>query len=111
VICPRDAAKVEKLFEGEYELVTDRCPAGCSTCVEVCPANALYIPPIEEAGQKPGKLNYNKDFCMYCGACIKACPADGTIKMKRTKINWKGEETNLSKKITDKLMAEEDSED
>jgi len=31
--------------------------------------------------------------------------------MKRTKINWKGEETNLSKKITDKLMAEEDSED
>jgi 4Fe-4S ferredoxin len=106
VICPRDAAKVEKLFEGEYELVTEKCPAGCSTCVEVCPANALYIPPVEEAGQKPGKLMYNKDFCMYCGACITACPADGTIKMKRTKINWKGEETNLSKKIAEKLMAE-----
>ena len=105
VICPRDAAKVEKMFEGEYELVTDKCPAGCSTCVEVCPANALYIPPTEEAGQRPGKLNYNKDFCMYCGACVNACPADGTIKMKRTKINWKGEETNLSKKIADKLMA------
>ncbi len=48
---------------------------------------------------------------MYCGACVNACPADGTIKMKRTKINWKGDETSLSKKIADKLMAAEDPED
>jgi len=105
-ICPRDAAKVEKIFEGKYELVTSRCPAGCSTCVEVCPANALYIPPVEEAGQKPGKLMWNEDFCMFCGACVNACPADGTIKMKRTKINFAGEETSLSKKVSEKLMAE-----
>jgi 4Fe-4S ferredoxin len=106
VICPRDAAKVDKMFEGEYELVTDKCPAGCSTCVEICPCNALYLPLVEEAGHKPGKLAYNKDFCMFCGACVNACPADGTIKMKRTKINVTGEKTSLYNKIEAKLLAE-----
>lgn len=105
-ICPQEAAKVEKVFEGELELFTDKCPAGCSTCVEVCPCNALYLPVVEEAGHKPGKLAYNKDFCIFCGACVNACPADGTIRLKRTKINVTGEETNLFKKAAAKLMTE-----
>lgn len=106
VICPREAAKVDKLFEGELTINVDRCPAGCSTCVQICPCNALYIPPIEEAGQRPGKLSYNKDFCMFCGACVAACPADGTITLKRSKINVTGEKTNLYNKIEEKLLAE-----
>ncbi|MCD1296387.1 ferredoxin, partial [Methanocella sp. CWC-04] len=106
VMCPKDAAKVEKVFEGELELDVSKCPAGCSTCVDICPCNALYLPAVEEAGHKPGKLAYNKDFCIFCGACVNACPADGTIKMKRTKINVTGEETGLFKKVAAKLMTE-----
>ncbi|BAI61651.1 tungsten-containing formylmethanofuran dehydrogenase subunit F [Methanocella paludicola SANAE] len=106
VICPQEAAKVEKLFEGELTINTDKCPAGCSTCVEICPCNALYLPLVEEAGQKPGKLSYNKDFCMYCGACVTACPADGTITLKRSKVNVTGEKTNLFNKIEAKLLEE-----
>ncbi|WP_424358064.1 4Fe-4S binding protein [Methanocella sp. MCL-LM] len=106
VICPKDAAKVEKVFEGELTINTGNCPAGCSTCVDVCPCNALYLPIVEEAGHKPGKLAYNKDFCIYCGACINACPADSTITMKRNKINVSGEKTNLYNKIEAKLFAE-----
>ncbi len=106
MICPSEAAKVEKMFEGELTVDTEKCPAGCSTCVEICPCNALYLPLVEEAGHKPGKLAYNKDFCMYCGACINACPADGPLKMKRTKVNVTGEKTSLFNKIEAKLMAE-----
>jgi 4Fe-4S ferredoxin len=106
VICPRDAAKVEKVFEGELTLDTGKCPSGCSTCVDVCPCNALYLPLVEEAGHKPGKLAYNKDFCMYCGACVNACPADGPLRMKRSKINVSGEKTSLFNKIEAKLLTE-----
>ncbi len=73
-------------------LDTSKCPSGCSTCVDVCPCNALYLPLVEEAGHKPGRLAYNKDFCMYCGACVNACPADGPLKMKRSKVNCEGRE-------------------
>ena len=106
VICPSDAAKVEKVFEGELTVNTDKCPAGCSTCVEICPCNALYLPLVEEAGQKPGKLAYNKDFCMYCGACIAACPADSTLILKRSKINVSGDKTSLFNKVEAKLLTE-----
>jgi 4Fe-4S ferredoxin len=50
-------------------------------------------------------LAYNKDFCMYCGACVNACPADGPLTMKRSKVNVKGEKTSLYNKIEGKLMA------
>ena len=43
---------------------------------------------------------------MYCGACINACPADGPLKMKRSKVNVKGEKTSLYNKIETKLMTE-----
>ena len=105
-ICPSEAAKVAKVFEGELTVDATKCPSGCSTCVDVCPCNALYLPLVEEAGHKPGRLAYNKDFCMYCGACINACPADGPLKMKRSKVNVKGEKTSLYNKIETKLMTE-----
>jgi 4Fe-4S ferredoxin len=42
---------------------------------------------------------------MYCGACVNACPADGPLTMKRSKVNVKGEKTSLYNKIEAKLMA------
>ena len=105
--CPTEAIKVEKIFEGEIEFFPEKCPGGCSTCVEVCPANAIYLPSTEPASQMKGKVEptiaVNKDYCMFCGACVNACPGEDIIRLQRTGIRIKGKETDLFNKIKEKL--------
>lgn len=105
--CPTEAITVEKLFEGDIEFFPEKCPGGCSTCVEVCPANAIYLPSSLPASQMKGKVEptiaVNKDFCILCGACVNACPGEDIIRLHRTGIRVKGKETDLFRKIKEKL--------
>ena len=105
--CPTEAITVEKLFEGDIEFAPEKCPGGCSTCVEVCPANAIYLPSSVPASQMKGKVEptiaVNKDFCILCGACVNACPGEDIIRLHRTGIRVKGKETDLFNKIKEKL--------
>jgi 4Fe-4S ferredoxin len=105
--CPTEAITVEKLFEGDIEFHAEKCPGGCSTCVEICPANAIYLPSSVPASQLKGKIEatiaVNKDFCILCGACVNACPGEDIIKLHRTGIRIKGKETDLFIKIKEKL--------
>jgi len=105
--CPTEAITVEKLFEGEIEFFPEKCPGGCSTCVEICPANAIYMPSDVPASQLKGKVEptiaVNKDFCIFCGACVNACPGEDIIRLQRTGIRVKGKETDLFRKIKEKL--------
>lgn len=105
--CPTEAIKVEKIFEGDIEFFPEKCPGGCSTCVEVCPANAIYLPSPKPAGQMKGEVEptiaVNKDFCILCGACVNACPGEDIIRLHRTGIRIKGKETDLFNKIKEKL--------
>ncbi|WAI01966.1 4Fe-4S binding protein [Methanogenium organophilum] len=105
--CPAEAITVEKIFEGDIEFNADKCPAGCSTCVEVCPANAIYLPTPKAAkdlkGENEPVIAVNKDLCILCGACVNACPGEDIITLKRTGIRVKGKETDLFLKIKDKL--------
>jgi 4Fe-4S ferredoxin len=111
--CPTEAIKVEKIFEGDIEFFPEKCPGGCSTCVEICPANAIYLPSSVPASQMKGKVEptiaVNKDFCILCGACVNACPGEDIIRLHRTGIRIKGTETDLFKKIKDKLCTERTS--
>jgi len=104
---PPEAITVEKIFEGDIEIVPDKCPGGCATCVEVCPANAIYLPsplkPSEMRGQIEPKIAVNKDYCIMCGACVNACPGEDIIRLHRTNIRITGKETDLFKKIKEKL--------
>jgi len=44
----------------------------CSTCVEICPVQALSL---EDAGQGDALL-VNQDLCLGCGQCAYQCPED-----------------------------------
>ena len=106
--CPAEAITVEKIFEGEINFNAEKCPSGCSTCIEVCPANAIYLPTAPPADQLKGsqeaKIAVNSDLCVLCGACVNACPGEDIIVLKRTGIHVKGKETDLFNKIKAKLF-------
>lgn len=108
VNCPTEAITVEKIFEGEIEFYPEKCPGGCSTCVDVCPCNAIYLPSPLPADQMKGQIEpniaVNKDFCILCGACVNACPGEDIIVLKRTGVRVKGEKTDLFKRIEEKLL-------
>jgi 4Fe-4S ferredoxin len=106
--CPEEAITVEKIFEGEIEINPEKCPGGCSTCVDVCPCNALYLPsPVpakEMKGQIEPNIAINKDFCIFCGACVNACPSEDAIILRRTGIRMQDKDTDLFKQIKAKLL-------
>jgi len=105
--CPTEAITVEKLFDGEIRIDEKQCPSGCSTCVEVCPCNAIYLPSPPPASDmhlsQEAKIAVNKDLCIFCGACVNACPGEDIIFLKRTDVRMKGKETDLYKRIKEKL--------
>jgi len=111
--CPAEAITVEKIFDGEITFYPEKCPGGCSTCVDICPANAIYLPspssPAEMKGEREPNIAVNEDFCIYCGACVNACPGEDIIVLKRNKVRIKGEETDLFKEIREKLFTERTS--
>lgn len=106
--CPTEAITVEKIFEGDIEINPEKCPGGCSTCVEVCPCNALYLPSPVPAKEMKGEIEpniaINKDFCIFCGACVNACPSEDAIILRRTGIRMQDKETDLFKRIKEKLL-------
>ncbi len=106
--CPTEAVTVEKIFEGDIEFYPEKCPGGCSTCVEVCPCNAIYLPPPLPAREMKGQIEpniaVNKDYCIFCGACVNACPAEDAIVLRRAGIRMKGKETDLFNRIREKLL-------
>jgi 4Fe-4S ferredoxin len=107
--CPTEAITVEKIFEGDIEFHAEKCPGGCSTCVEICPANAIYLPSSKPAAEMKGQIEptiaVNKDLCILCGACVNACPGEDIILLHRTGIRITGKETDLYNKIKEKLCA------
>jgi 4Fe-4S ferredoxin len=107
-ICPEEAVKVAKFFEGEITVNAAKCPGGCSTCVDICPCNAMYLPsPVPAISLKKDSIEdniaVNKDLCILCGACVNACPSEDIITIRRTGIHIKGAETDLFKTVKAKL--------
>ena len=79
--CPEDVIKVRKFFQGKIAINREKCPEGCTDCLDVCPiTGALYL------SNEDKTVHVNETFCIYCGACKVVCPVEEALELKRTKI-------------------------
>ena len=79
---PQGAMHVRKFISGKLTINSEKCPDGCTDCLDVCPiTGALYL-----SGDSK-KVQANEIFCVYCGACKVVCPVDEALDLKRTRIN------------------------
>jgi len=79
--CPEGIMHVRKFMHGKIAIHPEKCPEGCTDCLDVCPiTGALYF------SEEDKKVHVNELFCVYCGACKIVCPANEALELKRTKI-------------------------
>ena len=97
-VCPVDAAKVQKPFEGELIVDEEKCST-CGACIDICPCDVLSFPESTGFGQTSAKIARDQQYCISCGACANICPVEA-IEVKRTAINYT---PTKSKSWTDKL--------
>lgn len=75
------AIKVKKTFEGAIDIAQEKCPEGCTDCLDVCPIpGALTL-------EEDKKVHVNEVFCTYCGACKNVCPVPEALTVKRTGVH------------------------
>ena len=72
--------KSEKAFEGVIAITQEKCPEGCTDCLDVCPIpGALTL-------EQDKKVHVNDLFCTYCGACKNVCPVPEALTVKRATV-------------------------
>ena len=74
--CSPGAIKVTKIIEGKTAINQEKCPEGCTDCLDVCPIKGALT-----LGEDK-KVHVNELYCTYCGACKVACPVDEALTLK-----------------------------
>ena len=78
--CGPGVINVEKAYEGVISIAQEKCPEGCTDCLDVCP-----IPGALTLGEDQ-KVHVNEVFCTFCGACKNVCPVPEALLIKRTSV-------------------------
>ena len=60
VDCERKGIKARKYFKGIIKITPENCPGGCSTCANVCPTGAIYVPIPSKGWEKVFSLSGNR---------------------------------------------------
>ena len=103
VKCNQGALKVNKAFEGKISVNREKCPKGCTDCLDVCPIpGALLL-------DEDKKVHVNELLCTYCGACKNVCPVNDALSVKRTKINHTPIHSGTWNKALERITSPEDA--
>jgi 4Fe-4S ferredoxin len=98
--CPENIMHVRKFIQGKILIRPEKCPEGCTDCLDVCPiTGALYL------SDEDKKVHTNEMFCVYCGACKVVCPTEEALELKRTKINHTPIRSGAWNKALEKLAS------
>lgn len=80
--CPKGVLHVRKFIHGKISIRPEKCPEGCTDCLDVCPIlGALYL------SDEDKQVHANEMFCVYCGSCKVVCPVDEALELKRTMVS------------------------
>jgi 4Fe-4S ferredoxin len=91
-------------MEGKISINQEKCPEGCTDCLDVCPiTGALYL------SDEDKKVRVNELFCDYCGACKVVCPVDEALTLRRTKIHHTPVRSGAWNKALEKLTSPVDA--
>jgi 4Fe-4S ferredoxin len=101
--CTPGAIKVKKDFEGTITINQEKCPVGCTDCMDVCPITGTLT-----LGEDK-KVYVNKAFCTFCGACKNVCPVKEALEVKRTKIHHTPVHSGTWNKSLQRLTSELDA--
>ena len=98
--CPEGIIHVRKFIQGKILIHPEKCPEGCTDCLDVCPiTGALYL------SDEDKKVHVNEMFCVYCGACKVVCPAEEALELKRNKISHTPIRSGAWNKALEKLAS------
>jgi 4Fe-4S ferredoxin len=98
--CPEGLIRVEKFINGKIDIHTEKCPEGCTDCLDVCPIkDALYL------SSADNKVRPNEAFCVYCGACKVVCPVNDALELKRTSIRHTAIKSGAWNKALERLTS------
>ncbi|MEM4704160.1 MAG: 4Fe-4S dicluster domain-containing protein [Candidatus Bathyarchaeia archaeon] len=97
---PEGAIRVRKFMQGKIVIKPEKCPEGCTDCLDVCPIKgALYL------SDKDKKVHVDETFCVYCGACKIVCPVNDALEVKRTWINHTAVRSGAWNKAMERLTS------
>jgi 4Fe-4S ferredoxin len=98
--CTEGLMHIRKFIHGKILIHPEKCPDGCTDCLDVCPiTGALYL------SDEDKKVHINEMFCVYCGACKVVCPAEEALELKRTKISHTPVHSGAWNKALEKLAS------
>ncbi len=96
---PEGTISVKQMLEGNLRIYSDKCPAGCHDCLDVCPiSSVLYL-------TEDGKMNVNETNCVYCGTCRIVCPEKEALELTRTRIHHTEIHSGAWNKALEKLAS------
>ena len=99
---PLEVPELPERYRGRPEIDPSKCPDGCKACEEACPTQAITA---------EGGLKLDLGRCLFCTACIDACP-EGAVRYtrdhrmatsRREDLVLSGQELKLAEGMADEI--------